>query len=207
MTMKTVLIASNNAHKVQEISRALAFPEWEFKSLRDMDIISDPCESASTFEGNARIKARAAFDKAPGVAVLADDSGLCVDALHDAPGVHSARYAGEHATDAENNAKLLAALDCVPHEKRSARFVCTLVFIDADGTEWLAHGSVHGFIGTHLQGVEGFGYDPLFFPDAFYGEKTFAEVSQAEKTSLSHRGCALRALHKQLSSVYGERNA
>ena len=183
--MKTVLIASNNAHKVQEISRALAFPEWEFKSLRDMDIISDPCESASTFEGNARIKARAAFDKAPGIAVLA----------------------GEHATDAENNAKLLAALDCVPHEKRSARFVCTLVFIDADGTEWLAHGSVHGFIGTHLQGAEGFGYDPLFFPDAFHGEKTFAEVSQAEKTSLSHRGCALRALHKQLSSVYGERNA
>lgn len=207
MAMKTVLIASNNAHKVQEISRALAFPEWEFKSLRDMDIISDPCESASTFEGNARIKARAAFDKAPGIAVLADDSGLCVDALHDAPGVHSARYAGEHATDAENNAKLLAALDCVPHEKRSARFICTLVFIDADGTEWLAHGSVHGFIGTHLQGAEGFGYDPLFFPDAFHGEKTFAEVSQAEKTSLSHRGCALRALHKQLSSVYGERNA
>ena len=105
--MKTIVIASNNAHKAEEIATALAFPGWEFRTLRQLGLDSDPAEDADTFEGNARIKAQAARAASGGLAVLADDSGLAVDALDGAPGVHSARYAGEPCDDAANNAKLL----------------------------------------------------------------------------------------------------
>ena len=138
--MKTIVIASNNAHKAEEIATALAFPGWEFRTLRQLGLDSDPAEDADTFEGNARIKAQAARAASGGLAVLADDSGLAVDALDGAPGVHSARYAGEPCDDAANNAKLLAELADVPDEKRTGRFVCTLVFIDEDGAEALILG-------------------------------------------------------------------
>ena len=128
--MKTVVIASNNAHKAEEIASALDFEGWEFRTLRELGIQSDPAEDADTFEGNARIKARAAHEASGGMAALADDSGLQVDALGGEPGVYSARYAGEDATDAQNNAKLLAALDAGPDDRRTARFVSTLVFVD-----------------------------------------------------------------------------
>lgn len=199
--MKTVVIATNNAHKVEEISTALNFEGWEFRTLRELGVESDPEENAATFEGNARIKARAAHEASGGLAALADDSGLEVDALGGAPGVHSARYAGEPCDDAANNAKLLAELANVPDEKRTARFVSTLVFIDEDGTEYVARGTVEGRIGFEERGSEGFGYDPLFFPDAFDGQWTFAEVPQAEKNSVSHRGNALRALKAQLAGA------
>lgn len=195
---KTVIIASNNAHKAQEIANALSFPGWEFKTLREAGVTSDPAEDADTFEGNARIKAHAAHQASDGAAVLADDSGLEVDALNGAPGVFSARYAGEHGNDADNNAKLLAELAGVPDEERTARFVCSLVFVDEDGTEVTARGTVEGRIGHELRGDEGFGYDPLFLPDAFGGEKTMAEVTQEEKAAVSHRGNALRALREKL---------
>ena len=185
--MKTVLIATNNAHKAEEIASALAFEDWEFRTLRELGIRSDPAEDADSFEGNARIKALAAHEASGGMAALADDSGLQVDALGGAPGVYSARYAGEDATDAQNNAKLLAALADVPDEKRTARFVSTLVFVDEDR------------VGHEGRGSEGFGYDPLFFPDVFGGERTLAEVSQAEKNAVSHRGNALRALRALLA--------
>ena len=175
--MKTVLIATNNAHKAEEIASALAFEDWEFRTLRELGIRSDPAEDADSFEGNARIKALAAHEASGGMAALADDSGLQVDALGGAPGVYSARYAGEDATDAQNNAKLLAALADVPDEKRTARFVSTLVFVDEDGAETVAHGTVEGRVGHEGRGSEGFGYDPLFFPDVFGGERTLAEVS------------------------------
>lgn len=196
---KTVIISSNNAHKAQEIANALSFPGWEFKTLREAGVASDPAEDADTFEGNARIKAHAAHQASGGAAVLADDSGLEVDALDGAPGVFSARYAGEHGNDADNNAKLLAELVGVPDEERTARFVCSLVFVDEDGTEVTARGTVEGRIGHELRGDEGFGYDPLFLPDAFGGEKTMAEVTQEEKAAVSHRGNALRALREKLS--------
>lgn len=196
---KTVIIASNNAHKAQEIANALSFPGWEFKTLREAGVTSDPAEDADTFEGNARIKAHAAHQASGGAAVLADDSGLEVDALNGAPGVFSARYAGEHGNDADNNAKLLAELAGVPDSERTARFVCSLVFVDEDGTEVTARGTVEGRIGRELRGDEGFGYDPLFLPDAFGGEKTMAEVTQEEKAAVSHRGNALRALREKLS--------
>jgi len=197
--MKRVIIASNNAHKVDEIEHALAFPGWEFTTLRGAGIESDPVEDGETFEANTRIKAEAARAAAGGAcAVLADDSGLEVDALGGAPGVYSSRYAGEDGNDAANNAKLFRELEGVPDEKRTARFVCTLVFIDEDGSELVARGTVEGHIGHELRGSNGFGYDPLFLPDEFGGEITFAEVPQERKSSISHRGNALRLLREKL---------
>ena len=195
---KTVVIASNNAHKAREIAEALDFPGWEFRTLRELGIESDPAEDADTFEGNARIKARAAREASGGRAVLADDSGLVVDALDGAPGVRSARYAGEDATDAANNAKLLDELADVPDAQRTARFMCTLVFIDEDGSEEVAHGVVEGRIGHAERGEHGFGYDPLFLPDVFGGERTLAEALPQEKNAVSHRGNALRALRARI---------
>lgn len=193
--MKTVVIATNNAHKVSEITTALNFEGWEFKTLREAGIESNPVEDADSFEGNARIKARAAREAAGGgVATLADDSGLEVDALGGAPGVYSSRYAGEDGNDAANNAKLLRELEGVAPEKRTARFVCTLVFIDEGGSERVARGTIEGRIGFEERGSEGFGYDPLFLPDEFDGTLTLAEVSQEQKNAISHRGGALRAL-------------
>ena len=197
--MKTVVIATNNAHKVAEITTALNFEGWEFKTLRELGIESNPDEDADTFEGNARIKARAAHEASGGLAALADDSGIVVDALGGAPGVYSSRYAGVDGDDAANNAKLFAELKGVPDEERTGRFACTLVFVDEDGSEVVAHGTIEGRIGHELRGSEGFGYDPLFLPDEFGGKLTLAEVSQEQKNAISHRGNALRALKELLA--------
>ena len=199
--MKTVVLATNNAHKVSEIATALDFPGWEFRTLRELGIESDPAEDADTFEGNARIKARAAHEASGGLAALADDSGLEVDALDGAPGVHSARYAGEPCDNAANNAKLLEALADVPDAERTARFVSTLVFVDEDGSETVARGTIEGRVGREARGSEGFGYDPLFLPDVFGGDRTLAEVSQDEKNAVSHRGNALRQLRARLEGA------
>lgn len=200
---KTVVIATNNAHKMSEITTALDFDGWEFKTLAEVGVASNPAEDADTFEGNARIKARAAREACAAagleVATLADDSGLEVDALGGAPGVYSSRYAGEDGNDAANNAKLLRELAGVADADRTARFVCTLVFVDVDGVECVARGTVEGRIGHEERGSEGFGYDPLFFPDEFAGERTLAEVSQEQKNAISHRGCALRKLRAKLA--------
>ena len=202
--MKTVIIASNNAHKAIEIAEALDFPGWEFRTLRQAGISSDPAEDADTFLGNALIKARSAFAVAREAglraAVLADDSGLEVDALGGQPGVYSARYAGADGDDAANNAKLLAELRDVPDERRSARFVCTLAFVDEDGSEITARGTVEGGIGHELRGEGGFGYDPLFFPDAYEGKLSFGQVPAQDKHAVSHRGNALRQLRELLGA-------
>lgn len=197
--MKTVVIASNNAHKVAEIKTALNFEGWEFKTLREAGLDCDPEENADTFEGNARIKALAAHEASGGLAALADDSGIEIDYLNGAPGVYSARYASEECDDAANNAKVLAELAGVPDDQRTARFVCTLVFIDEDGSERVARGTIEGRIGYEERGSEGFGYDPLFLPDEYKGELTLAEVSQDAKNAISHRGNALRALREKLA--------
>ncbi len=197
---KTVVIATNNQHKVQEIETALNFEGWEFKSLREAGIHSDPEETGSLFIDNARIKAQAAFELA-GCAVLADDSGLIVDALDGAPGVYSSRYSGIDGDDAANNEKLLRELQGVALESRTARFASVLVFIDEDGTETVAEGFVEGKIGFERKGANGFGYDPLFLPDECGGSKTMAELTQAEKNSISHRGNALRELKTKLQTA------
>lgn len=207
--MRTVVIATNNAHKVSEIRSALDFPGWQFLTLSEAGIVSDPAEDAGTFEGNARIKARAAQaaarDAGLAVAVLADDSGLEVDALDGAPGVYSSRYAGADGDDAANNGKLLRELADVPDGKRAARFVCTLVLIGEDGDETVARGTIEGAIGHAAQGEGGFGYDPLFLPDVFGHARSLAEVSRAEKNAISHRGGALRELRALIEEGGGAR--
>lgn len=193
-----VVIATNNRHKVEEIKTALDFPGWEFLTLSQVTGYPEPEEDADTFAGNALIKARAAHE-ATGMAALADDSGLVVDALDGRPGVYSARYAGVHGDDAANNAKVLAELEGVPDEQRTGRFVCALAFVDENGNEITVEGAVEGRIGYELRGSEGFGYDPMFMPEAFGFEKSLAEVSQDEKNAISHRGNALRILKEKLS--------
>ncbi len=196
--MKKVVIATNNAHKVEEIRTALDFEGWEFLTLSQCDPYDEPAEDADTFEGNALIKALAAHEHT-GLAALADDSGLVVDALDGAPGVYSARYAGVHGDDAANNEKLLRELEDVSDDRRTARFVCSLAFVDEDGTQVFASGTIEGRIAHGLSGEGGFGYDPLFLPDEFAGAKSLAEVTQDEKNAISHRGNALRALKEKLS--------
>lgn len=196
--MKKVVIATNNAHKVEEIRTALDFEGWEFLTLSQCEPYDEPAEDADTFEGNALIKALAAHEHT-GLAVLADDSGLAVDALDGAPGVYSARYAGVHGDDAANNEKLLRELEGVSDDRRTARFVCSLAFVDEDGTQTFASGTIEGRIAHGLSGEGGFGYDPLFLPDEFAGAKSLAEVTQDEKNAISHRGNALRELKEKLS--------
>ena len=200
--MKTVVLATNNAHKVAEIATALDFPGWEFRTLRELGIESDPPEDADTFEGNARIKARAAHEASGGLAALADDSGLVVDALDGALGVHSARYAGELCDDAANNAKLLAALEGVAAPARTARFVSSIAFIEPDGTVTMGEGTCEGTVGTVGRGAYGFGYDPLFLPDDT-PDRTMAELAPYEKNAISHRFHALQDLCAKLAERGG----
>ena len=197
--MKTVVIASNNAHKAEEIAQALSFEGWEFKTLRQLGIESDPEEDADSFAGNARIKALSAHQASGGMAALADDSGLIVDALDGAPGVYSSRFAGNQCDDEANNDKLLACLADVPDENRSARFACALCFIDEDGSETTAWGTVEGRIGYERRGQWGFGYDPLFLAKDLGYQKTTAEIPPDQKAAISHRGNALRELKAKLA--------
>lgn len=189
-----LLIASGNEHKVAEISRLLAGTGWEVVSLRDFPDLELPPEDADSFAGNAEIKARAGA-AATGLWTLADDSGLAVDYLGGAPGVHSARYAGEEKDDEANNRKLLAAMADCPRERRTARFICALVLVGPQGQVYRTEGRCEGRIGYEGRGEQGFGYDPLFWLEGL-GERdvTMAELSMAEKNKLSHRAAALEAM-------------
>lgn len=193
----TVVVASNNRKKLVEIADALPFEHWRFVAAGEMDgDWPSPEEDGDTFRDNALIKARAAHARF-GIAALADDSGLEVDALGGEPGVRSSRYSGENATDAENNALLMSELEAVPDDLRTARFRCCIAFIDADGSETVVDGACEGRIAHVPRGEHGFGYDPLFLPDATPG-RSMAELTLSEKSALSHRGAALRALREAL---------
>ena len=192
-----VVVASTNHGKLAEIRSTLDFPGWRFAPAAELDSEwPSPEEDGETFEDNARIKARASRERFA-FAALADDSGLEVDALDGAPGVYSSRFAGPCATDAENNSRLLLALQDVPEADRTARFRCTIVLIGDDGVETVATGSCEGRIGFEPRGEHGFGYDPLFLPSAAPG-RTMAELTLAEKNAISHRGAALRDLRAKL---------
>ena len=186
----TVLVSTRNAHKLVEIRQILG-PSFELLDLSSVPALGEVEETGTTFEENAALKALAASAHFDGW-VLADDSGLEVDALGGAPGVRSARFSGEGATDVTNRALLLEKLATVPADQRSARFRCVIAL--ARGGEVLAHfsGAVEGVIIQSEQGAGGFGYDPLFVPEGF-GE-TFAELGAETKNRLSHRGRALAAL-------------
>lgn len=191
-----LIIASNNAHKVSEIKAILGCFYDEILSLREAGIDMDVVEDADTFEGNALKKAKEVFAVVDADAVLSDDSGLMVDALGGAPGVYSARYAGEGHDDAANNAKLLDALRDVPDEKRTARFCTSVALIRRGMPAVTANGNVEGVILHSPQGENGFGYDPLFYYEPL--KKSFAQLTPEEKNSVSHRRRALESLCDKL---------
>ena len=184
-----LVIASNNKNKVREIKEILGDRFDAVIPMREAGIELDVVEDADSFMGNARKKAVEAAALLPDDAVLADDSGLCVDALGGAPGVYSARYAGEGHDDAANRKKLLEALSDVPFSERNAHFACAMVLILPDGSEINAYGTVDGRILFGEKGENGFGYDSLFLYEP--AGKTFAEISPALKNQVSHRRNAL----------------
>ena len=192
-----LVLASRNRHKAREFAEILGVEEV----VPLPDEVELPPETADTFSGNALIKARAAH-RATGMAVIADDSGLVVDCLGGAPGVRSARFAGEDATDAENLDLLISALAGEPDSDRAARYVCALAWITGDGREEVFEATCEGRIVESPRGEGGFGYDPVFVPlDTGAGDdRTMAELSPEEKNAISHRGRAARELALRISS-------
>lgn len=188
------IMATNNAHKVIELSRILLPLGIEVVSAKDAGItLDDVEETGTTFAENAFLKANSAYKKT-GMSVVADDSGLCVDALDGRPGVYSARYGGEGATDSEKNAKLLDELRNVDDANRTAHFTSAICCILEDGTRIDVEGICNGKIAFEPHGNGGFGYDPIFI----CGDKCYAELSGEEKDAISHRGIALRKLKAEL---------
>ncbi|CAM3079533.1 XTP/dITP diphosphatase [Paenibacillus sediminis] len=200
-----VIVATRNKGKVKEFAHALAPLGKEVRSMYDYQGLPEVVEDGTTFAENALKKAKTVGD-ALGLPVLADDSGLCVDKLDGAPGVYSARYAGEGASDADNNAKLLSELKRLSEGEdteqpllSTASFVCSLVVYDPNTKQSIeAFGSVEGWITSEPAGDGGFGYDPLFYLPQF--EKTMAQLTLEEKQAISHRGAALRELVVKLSN-------
>jgi XTP/dITP diphosphohydrolase len=205
---RQVVLASKNEGKVRELNRLLDEPRIEILSMKDLtpsDFEID--ETGTTFEANAWIKAEACF-RQTGLASISDDSGLEVDALSGRPGVYSARYAGPSATDEENNRLLMSELSKISLNERGARFRCALALVipsDA-GPQRVAcvHGVIEGRIVTELRGEHGFGYDPLFEPNAYPG-RTTAEITVEEKNRISHRGEAAQLLRPHLRRWLDER--
>lgn len=205
--MDTLLFATNNLNKAKEVEEALQKANFPLKVITNQDLNNPPhvFETGTTFLANAKLKAHqmAEFSHLP---TLADDSGLAVDKLNGAPGVHSARFAGEAHNDAKNNAKLLAELGGVPEAERSATFHTTMVVSWPDDFEHdlVTQGEISGRILTAPQGTGTFGYDPLFFvPEK---GKTFAEMTVDEKNAISHRGQALKKMLLELPGWWQEMN-
>lgn len=194
-----LFLASGNAHKAEEfaaLAKVSGLP-LEVFSARAVGGMPDVVEDTGTFSGNARKKAMALRARVPaGAWVLADDSGVCVDALHGAPGVESAYYAGPQHDAAANLRKLTAVMRGVPRERRGAQFVCVLVLIGPDGDEQVFEGRCTGRLGDEPAGGAGFGYDPLFVPDGF--TRTYAQLRETEKNQISHRGRAWARLAEWL---------
>lgn len=195
-----LLLATSNPGKVREMAAHLAARGFEVVSLAETGAPQVP-ETGRTFRENAELKAVSAA-RATGIWTLAEDSGLEVDALGGAPGVYSARYAGEGASDAENNAKLLRALEGVEPSRRTARFKTVMVLANPAGGVWATEGTCEGVITTEPRGSGGFGYDPLFYCPEL--AKTFAEASPEEKGRVSHRGRALAAMLALIDGLVAE---
>lgn len=191
--MTRIVLATRNEHKVTELRRILieAGIDAELVGTDAFSDLADIAETGTTFAANALIKARAVAEYT-GLPAIADDSGLCVDALNAMPGIYSARWAGVHGDDAANLELLLSQLRDIPEGRRSAHFQCAAAFVTPDGDERICEGTLDGHITNAPRGAHGFGYDPVFVPT---GEvRTTAEMSAAEKDAISHRGRAFRAL-------------
>jgi XTP/dITP diphosphohydrolase len=187
--MNELVVATRNRGKLKEIGALLDSLVGALRCAADFPDFPETIEDGATFEANALKKAREAM-RHTGLPALADDSGLTVDALDGRPGVISARFAGEGATDEDNNRKLLAEMAGIPAGARQGAFVCVMAYVDPDGTERTFSGRVGGVILTEPRGDGGFGYDPLFLVDGYCN--TMAELSLEEKNRISHRGQALR---------------
>jgi XTP/dITP diphosphohydrolase len=199
---RRILVATRSAHKLGELRELLHLARTALVSLDELGVAGDPVEDGATFEANALIKVRfwAARTELP---VLADDSGLEVEALGWGPGVRTRRYAGESATDARNNAKLLDELAGLPAQRRRARYVCVLAFLAEPGAEpLLRRGTFVGRIAPAARGSGGFGYDPIFEPASEQpGGRTVGEMTAAEKNAVSHRAVAARAMGEALREL------
>ncbi len=193
--MKKILIATKNKGKLNDIKEIFKDLDIEILSFLDFEDSPDVDETGKTFEENAQLKAKACFDKYT-IPSIGDDSGLVVEQLSGAPGIYSARYAGEDANDLLNNEKLIREIQKFPEPHR-AKFVCVASYYD--GENFInAYGEVKGRIITEPRGTNGFGYDPLFIPNGY--DKTFGEFSHEEKNKLSHRSVAFKKLYKKLES-------
>ena len=199
LVMRNLIIATRNRHKTRELGEILG-PDWMVEDLTGREDLPEPEENGATFEENAAIKALAASRAIRGL-VLADDSGLEVDLLDGAPGIRSARYAGEKATDKENRDRLLAELAHANHveeEPMTARFRCAMALAEEGALLATFSGAVEGRVALAEAGGGGFGYDPLFIPDGY--SQTFAELDAETKNSLSHRARAMQQVMQWLSS-------
>ena len=206
-------MASKNEKKLAEMNAILSELGVEVCSEAQAGVDVDVEETGTTFEENSLLKAKAVME-ASGLPAIADDSGLCVDALNGAPGVYSARYAGEHGNDAANNEKLMAEMQNVPVGQRAAKFVSAVCLILPDGRELVVTGECPGSVALTPAGDNGFGYDPLFVPDAVglpgggtvpnTAHRTYAELADAEKDAISHRGRAMEKLEAKLAAFLGE---
>ena len=191
-----IWVATQNAHKVQEISAILS--PINIKSFLDLENAPEVDENGNSYAENAAIKAKALYNIVH-EPVFADDSGLEVDALGGKPGIHSARFSGPDTNHARNVAKMLDVLKDVPEEKRTARFRCCIIYIDANGETHEFNGTLEGRIAFERHGEGGFGYDPIFFlPDK---NCTIAELSSSEKNTISHRAYALEKLKNYFKSI------
>ena len=196
--MVKILLATGNPHKARELSAMLSGCDVEVLTLKDVGFAGEIIEDGETFEENAEIKARAAASL--GYIGVGDDSGLCVDFLGGAPGVYSARYAGEPCDNSKNNEKLLSEMAGVPEDKRGAKFVCVICCVFPDGRKIVSRGECPGRILTSYAGSGGFGYDPLFY--CTERGKSYAEMTEEEKISVSHRARAMKGfLDKFISEI------
>lgn len=198
-----VLVASRNAKKLEEMRRILAehMTTVEVVGLDDVTPYDEPVEDQPTFEGNALVKARAGV-AATGLPTLADDSGICVDALNGMPGVLSARWSGPPKSDERNNTLLLAQLADVPDERRTGHFACAVALAHPDGRELVVEGRMDGTVIREVRGAGGFGYDVLFVADDRPGVTT-AELTREDKDAISHRGKALREIAPLVADLLG----
>lgn len=191
-----IVIATGNKDKVREINEILKGTDFEAISMKEAGVKLDIVEDGTTFEENAMIKAQSVFDVLGGY-VIADDSGICIDALDGRPGIYSARFCGENSTYEEKFAKIFEMLKDVPEDKRTAQFVCAIAVIRPDGSKFTVRGEVRGVLVEEPRGDNGFGYDPIFYVPEY--NMTTAQMDPELKNSISHRGKALRAMVEKLT--------
>ena len=199
--MTKLIFATGNKDKMKEIRAILSRDGFEILSLKEAGIACTAEENGTTFAQNAMIKALDVASKVNDAIVLADDSGLVIDALGGEPGVYSARYMGENTSYHIKNAELIRRLEGVPDEKRTARFVCAIAAVMPDGTQFHAEGTIEGQIGYEERGENGFGYDPIFYINDM--SVSTAELDPEEKNAISHRGKALRKIRTLIDEYIG----